>query len=185
MGFSRRGAYFCNPMEKRVAVYIDGANLHKGATELGFRLQYKHLRGWLWQKFGVSKAYLFLGLIPKHTKMYQQLQECGYILIFKETVATSDGQVKGNCDAELVVRVMSDYYEKIFDEFVIITGDGDFRCLIDFLVERKVAVYVLAPNKNKCSILLKRTGVPILNLAEHFHKFSDKNNKAPDRDLSL
>lgn len=176
-------------MSKRIAVYIDGANLHKGAMEFGFQLNYKHLRGWLWQKFSVSKAYIFLGLVTKHTGLYRRLQESGYVLIFKETVTHGNGQIKGNCDAELVLQVVSDFYEKAFDEFVIVTGDGDFRCLVDFLLEHKVVVRIVAPNKEKCSILLKRTGVPILNLSEHFHKFSSqkdpKNEKAPDRDVSL
>lgn len=109
-------------------------------------------------------------------------------MIFKETVTHSDGEVKGNCDAELVLKVVSDFYEKSFDAFVIVTGDGDFRCLIDFLTEHKCDVCLLAPNKQKCSILLKRTNVPMINLAEHFHKFltraRSKNEKAPDRDIS-
>lgn len=163
-------------MTKNVGLYIDGANLHKGSTELGYRIDYKKFRGWLWQKFGVTKAYLFLGLIPKRAKLYQYLQECGYILIFKETTTNADGQVKGNCDAELVLKVVSDFYEHAFDGYVIITGDGDFRCLVDFLVERKTPISIGAPNKNKCSILLKRTSVPILNLAEHYHKFSLKKD---------
>ncbi|EKD33418.1 MAG: hypothetical protein ACD_76C00034G0004 [uncultured bacterium] len=32
-------------MSKRVGVYIDGANLHKGSYELGFTLDYKKFRG--------------------------------------------------------------------------------------------------------------------------------------------
>lgn len=170
---------------KRVGVYIDGANLHKGSVELGFQLDYKKLRGWLWQKFGASKVYLFLGLVPKHTKLYQYLQECGYILIFKETTTSAQGHVKGNCDAELVLKVASDYYEQVFDIFVLVTGDGDFRCLVDFLLEHNSKVSVIAPNKQKCSILLKRTNVPILNLSEHLHKFScTQKEKTPDEDVS-
>lgn len=161
-------------MIKNVGVYIDGANLHKGSIELGYRIDYKKLRGWLWQKFGASKAYLFLGLIPKRAKLYQYLQECGYILIFKETTTNAEGQIKGNCDAELVLKVVSDFYEHTYNEFLIITGDGDFRCLVDFLLERKIPISIAAPNKNKCSILLKRTQAPIHNLAEHYHKFSQK-----------
>jgi len=88
-----------------------------------------------------------------------------------------------------VLKVVSDFYEKIFDSFIIVTGDGDFRCLVDFLIDHKVSVRIIAPNKQKCSILLKRTQAPILNLADHYHKFlienHPKNEKAPDRDVSL
>lgn len=175
-------------MLQNVSVYIDGANLHKGSTELGHPIDYKKFRGWLRQKFNASKVYLFLGLIPKHTKLYQYLQECGYILIFKETTTNVDGHVKGNCDAELVLKVVTDYFEHAFNACVIVTGDGDFRCLVDFLLDRRFPVHLIVPNKNKCSILLKRTNVPILNLVDHYHKFSfkkpSKNEKAPDGDVS-
>lgn len=173
-------------MNGQLNVYIDGANLHKGSVELGFALDYKKFRGWLRQKFGVTKVYLFIGLVAKHTKLYEYLQECGYILIFKETTTNVHGQVKGNCDAEIVLKVVSDFYEKITDRFVLVTGDGDFRCLVDFLLEKKVETHVLAPNKQKCSILLKRTNASMLNLAEHFHKFShSRKEKTPDKDVSL
>ncbi len=162
------------PNMENTGIYIDGANLHKGSTELGHNIDYAKMRGWLRQKFGATKVYLFIGLIPQRTKLYKHLQEAGFILIFKETVTTSLGLIKGNCDAELVLQVVSDYYEKVFDGCVIVSGDGDFRCLVDFLVERQFPVSLLIPNKNKCSILLKRTSVPLLNLADHYHKFTCK-----------
>ena len=152
---------------EHIVAYIDGANLHRGALELGYLLDYKKFRGWIRQKFGVSKAYLFLGLIPKHTKLYQHLQECGFVLIFKETTTDLDGRVKGNCDAELVLKAVSDHYECLCDGYILVSGDGDFRCLVDFLQERDVPITIAAPNKGKCSILLKRTNAPLLNLAEH------------------
>jgi uncharacterized LabA/DUF88 family protein len=175
-------------MSKNVSVYIDGANLHRGSTELGHPIDYKKFRGWLRQKFGVTKAYLFIGLIPSRAKLYEYLQESGYILIFKETVTHSDGQVKGNCDAELVLKVVTDFFERATDACVLVTGDGDFRCLVEFLIERKMNVSVLAPNRSKCSILLKRTAAPIVCLTEHYHKFKreirPKNEKTPDADVS-
>ena len=49
---------------KNNVVYIDGANLHKAALQLGWELNYSRLRIWLTEKYGVNQAYLFLGLIP-------------------------------------------------------------------------------------------------------------------------
>lgn len=161
-------------MEIKIGVFIDGANLHKGSNELGYSIDYKKFRGWLRQKFGATKAYIFLGLVPKHTRLYQYLQECGYILIFKETTTNTDGRIKGNCDAELVLKTVSDFYEHLFDAFIIVSGDGDFRCLVDFLLQHKTQISIVVPNKSKCSILLKRTGVPMVDLLEHYHKFSTK-----------
>lgn len=158
--------------EKVNIAYIDGANLHKGSLELGFDFDYRKFRGWLRQKYSAEKVYLFIGLIPKYKKLYEHLQESGYILIFKETTTNSQGQTKGNCDAELVLKVVSDYYEKSFDSCVIVSGDGDFACLADFLSQRKAIGAILVPNEHKCSILLKRIQVPLVPLSEHYHKFS-------------
>ncbi|MDP3645517.1 MAG: NYN domain-containing protein [bacterium] len=142
--------------------YIDGANLHKGIQELGWKLDYKRFRVWLTEKYGVQEAYLFLGLIPKHKDIYTHLQECGFTLVFKEVVYDSVGKAKGNCDADLVLRVTRDAYEKAFERAVIVTSDGDYAGLVKFLQERAQLEVVLSPAvEKKCSILLKRTGAPI------------------------
>ena len=102
------------------------------------------------------------------------MQECGFILVFKQTVSF-DGKVKGNCDAELVLKTASDFYKKEFTGCILITGDGDFGCLVEFLKEEKILVGVLAPNKNKCSFLLRnKDGIELTFLNEHYHKFSNK-----------
>ena len=84
--------------------YIDGANLHKAIKELGWGLDYKRFRVWLREKYGVARAYLFIGLIPQNKVLYTDLQEAGFILIFKEAIIDSEGKTKGNCDAELALR---------------------------------------------------------------------------------
>ena len=83
--------------------YIDGANLHKGVKSSDWRLDYKRFRIWLSEKYGVKNAYIFIGLIPKYKDLYAYLQECGFILIFKEVIYDGDGKAKGNCDADLVL----------------------------------------------------------------------------------
>jgi len=92
--------------------YLDGANLHKGIQALGWTLDYRRFRVWLSERFGVETAYLFIGLVPKNKRLYQNLQEAGYTLIFKEVVYGDDGKAKGNCDADLVLQATRDVYEK-------------------------------------------------------------------------
>ena len=64
--------------------FIDGANLHRGVKGLGWELDYRKFRVWLKEKYSVSKAYIFIGLISEKKDLYAYLQEVGYILIFKE-----------------------------------------------------------------------------------------------------
>jgi len=154
-------------------IYIDGNNLYRSAKELGFEIDYKKLRGWLRQKYNPTSVYLFIGLVPERVKFYEHLQSCGYILVFKQTVSVGE-KIKGNCDAELVLKATSDYYEKAFSSCILITGDGDFGCLVEFLHDKKSIKCVIAPDEKKCSILIKNKNVEITFLNNLYHKFSTK-----------
>ena len=158
----------------KINIYIDGNNLYRSARELGFTINYKKFHGWLRQKYNSDKIYIFIGLVPDRVKFYEFLQECGFILVFKQTVSVG-GTIKGNCDAELVLKTTSDFYTKTFDSCILITGDGDFGCLVKFLEENKSLLLIIAPDKKKCSILLRNKNTEITFLDEHYHKFSDKD----------
>jgi len=148
--------------KKNNFAFIDGANLHKGVNGLGWKLNYERFRVWLSEKYSVSRAYIFIGMVPKNKDLYTRLQEVGFTLIFKEVVYDGDGKPKGNCDADLVLKVAQEAYENIFDKAVIVSSDGDYACLIKFLIEKDKLEVILSPAKvEKCSILLKRTGAVI------------------------
>jgi uncharacterized LabA/DUF88 family protein len=83
-----------------------------------------------------------------------------------------EGTIKGNCDAELVLKAVSDFYTKAFTNCILITGDGDFGCLVEFLQNNKAIDRIISPDENKCSILLKNKNTEITFLNEHYHKFS-------------
>ncbi|MCK4386778.1 MAG: NYN domain-containing protein [Candidatus Pacebacteria bacterium] len=145
--------------------YIDGNNLYKGITELGWKLDYKRFRIFLKDKYNVHKAYLFLGFISKNTQMYRDLQNWGYTIVFKPTIPDKNGEVKGNCDSELVLQTVIDFYENNYSQAIIISGDGDFACLAKFLTMKKKLKIVLAPQHKKCSVLLKQSTQKITFLA--------------------
>ncbi len=136
--------------------YIDGANLHKGVKDLGWRLDYKKFRVWLDEKYGVKKAYLFLGFLPINSYLYRDLQNWGYTIVFKPTIPDGNGEVKGNCDAELVLQVVSDMYENEYEKALIVTGDGDFACLVKFLQGKERFLTLISPNHKRASILLRK-----------------------------
>jgi len=73
-----------------------------------------------------------------------------------------DGRPKGNCDADFVLQTTKDYYENNCERAVIVSSDGDYASLVKFLIDNKRLLVVLSPaRKEKCSILLKRTGATI------------------------
>jgi uncharacterized LabA/DUF88 family protein len=145
-------------MEERSTVYafIDSQNLNLGVNSLGWKIDYSKLRLYLKNKYGVEEAFIFIGMVGNNQKLYTMLQKAGFILVFKPTVQYfQDGKqtVKGNVDAELVLHASAIQFSN-YDKAIIITGDGDFACLIEYLEGKGKLMHVLTPN-NKYSKLLR------------------------------
>ena len=142
-----------NLVKNRVYAFIDSQNLNLGILDQGWKLDFKRFRVYLEQKYQVEKAFLFIGYIKENQKLYDFLKKSGYDLVFKPTVVDNTGKAKGNVDAELVLysaRIEYDHYGKA----VIVSGDGDFQCLIKYLAEQNKLSKVLVPNQKKYSKLL-------------------------------
>lgn len=131
--------------------FIDSQNLNLGILGLGWKLNFGRFRVYLKDKYKVNKAFLFIGYIEKNKKMYDSLKKYGYILIFKPTVV-SKHEIKGNVDAELVLHSMIEF--KNYDKAVIVSGDGDFYCLIEYLDKKNKLEKIIIPNQKKYSRLL-------------------------------
>ena len=164
--------------------YIDGANLYKGIESSGWHLDYHRFRVWLSEKYSVKRAYIFLGLIPRYKELYKYLQEAEFVLVFKEVVYNDQGEPKGNCDADLVLQAARDAYENKFDKAVLVSSDGDYASLVKFLLNREKFYIVLSTHpKDKCSILLKRTGAKISYINDQRSNLElSQKEKAPDGD---
>lgn len=134
--------------------FIDSANLHLGIAGQGWALDYKRFRKYLYDKYAVQRAYMFIGFDPNQKNLYTNLQSWGYILDHKPILKLKNGKIKGNCDAELVLRCMIDYSD--FEKAVIVSGDGDYHCLIKYLMEQEKLEKVISPSPKGCSDLLKR-----------------------------
>lgn len=136
--------------------FIDSQNLNLGIQELGWKLNFKRFRIYLKEKYKAQKAYLFIGYLPENQDLYRSLQEFGYVLVFKPVLKPKDDNVKpkGNCDAEIVLQVMLDY--KNYDRAIIVTSDGDFYCLANYLYGRNKLKIVISPNRENCSVLLRK-----------------------------
>jgi len=134
--------------------FIDSQNLNLSIKDQSWRLDYKRFRQYLTDKYGVTKAFLFIGFLPTQQTLYTSLQQQGYILVFKPTLELKDGKVKGNVDAELVLHTMLEWNN--YDKAVIVTGDGDFHCLVEHLKKKDKLEKLLIPNRNKYSALLRK-----------------------------
>ena len=66
--------------------FIDSQNLNLGIREQGWKIDFKRFRVYLKEKYGVEKAYLFIGYMPQNVDMYAALQDAGFICIFRPTL---------------------------------------------------------------------------------------------------
>lgn len=134
--------------------FIDSQNLNLSIRAQGWTLDYRKFRRYLEDKYGITKAYLFLGYVPQYQDLYTSLQEDGFILIFKPTLKLPDGKVKGNVDAELVLHAMVEYPK--YDKALIVTNDGDFYCLVDYLIKQDKLLKLMIPNRKAFSSLFRK-----------------------------
>lgn len=140
--------------------FIDSQNLNLSIRSQGWRLDFRKFRIYLQDQYGISKAFLFVGYLPENQRLYTVLQEDGYILIFKPTLQLKDGKVKGNVDAELVLHTMIEFPH--YDQAVIVTGDGDFNCLVEYLMRQNKLLRLMIPNQRNYSSLLGRLHAPMV-----------------------
>jgi len=141
--------------QKSNYAFIDSQNLNLGVRSLGWRVDYRKLHLYLKNKFVVKKAFMFIGLVANNQHLYTQLQSAGFILVFKPTVRYFENgkeTVKGNVDAELVLHAAAIEYNN-YDKAVIITGDGDFACLMEYLSSNNKLLKIITPTHKYSQLL--------------------------------
>lgn len=139
-----------------VYAFIDGQNLHSGVSQLGWKLNHKKFRQYLRDELAVDKAFIFLGFMEEQQDLYTALQDAGFILIFKPLIRYHDNTIKGNVDADMVLKVMIEINN--YDSAVIVTGDGDFHGLLRHLIQVRKLKKLIIPNKENSSSLFERIG---------------------------
>ncbi len=139
--------------------FVDAQNVHLGILEFGWKIDWRKFRVRLQDKFGVKKALVFIGYQKGNEGLYSSLQHAGFVCIFKPTLEYKDKTVKGNCDAELVLHSAAVEFQN-YNKAVIVSGDGDFACLIEFLQQKDKLKMLVVPNENKYSALLKKFNTP-------------------------
>ncbi|MBP9855846.1 MAG: NYN domain-containing protein [Candidatus Pacebacteria bacterium] len=136
--------------------FIDSQNVYRGTKrDLGWKIDWKKFRVYLAHKYRVTQAYLFIGFIPEHNDIYDELQKAGFVLKFKPVLPNGDGSIKGNVDADMVLQTMIDYPN--YDKAVLVSSDGDFYSLARYLYDNQKLLAVISPHRHKCSSLLRKS----------------------------
>ena len=135
--------------DERLALFIDGANLHAASKGLGFDIDYKLLRAEFARRGRLVRAHYYTALLDGEEyspirPLVDWLQYNGYGVVTKPAREFIDREgrrkIKGNMDVELAVDALESA-DRI-DHAVLFTGDGDFRALVEALQRRGVRVSV-------------------------------------------
>jgi uncharacterized LabA/DUF88 family protein len=161
-----------NSPKPNVYAFIDSQNLNLGVQRNGWKLDWRKFRQYLLKEFNVTKAYMFIGYMSENESLYEHMHELGYLVVLKRTLdvtavhepAVIDEQpaktpekaddkppFKGNVDAELVLYAMKELPN--YDKGIIVSGDGDFFCLAEYLAEQNKFSHILTPNWQYSSLL--------------------------------
>lgn len=120
-------------------------------------LDMRKFRVYLREKYRCETAYLFMGAYEQKLQdLYMTLQEFGFILVYREHSANLKGSKKGNVDVDIVFQVMRDIKEKDDIGVVLVSGDGDYKRMVDYLIMLGRFRMILLPCKRYASSLYKR-----------------------------
>jgi uncharacterized LabA/DUF88 family protein len=135
----------------KLALFIDGANVHATAKALGFDIDYKRLLAEFRSWGTLVRAYYYTAIIEDQEyssirPLIDWLDYNGYTVVTKATKEFIDAagrrKVKGNMDVELAVHAME--LAEHIDHLVLFSGDGDFRALAEAVQRRGVRVTVVS-----------------------------------------
>ena len=178
---------------ERIALFIDGANLYATSRALGFDIDYRKLLTTFQKKSYLLRAYYYTALIEDQEyssirPLIDWLDYNGYKVVTKPAKEFTDAagrrKIKGNMDIELTIEAME--LSSVVDHFVIFSGDGDFRSLVEALQRRGRKVSVVSTMLSQPPMIsdeLRRQADHFIDLVSLKAEIGrDANDRPPRRD---
>jgi uncharacterized LabA/DUF88 family protein len=153
------------PKQPNNYAFIDSQNLNLGVQKVGWKMDWRRFRQWLADEYGVTHAFMFIGYMAENESLYELMHDHGYLVVLKPTLEVKprpeedggkEGEeqkpiVKGNIDADLVLYAMKEFAN--YDKALIVSGDGDFFGLIEYLAQQGKLLKLLTPNQRYSTLL--------------------------------
>jgi uncharacterized LabA/DUF88 family protein len=177
-------------------VFIDGQNLHFGTTKCskcakklnkeihdikledcscgdGWLVDLAKFRVYLKENYSVTEAYYFLGYLhDENDELYKNIQKAGFIVAFKEHNKLAKSKKKGNVDTDIVFEIMKNLVDnQNFNKIVLVSGDGDYKKLVQYLLSKDKFKKILFPNKKYASSLYKEMGSEFFDYLENLKDY--------------
>lgn len=160
----------------KIALFIDGANMHSAAKGLNFDIDYKKLLDEFRTRGVLIRAYYYTAIVESDDyspirPLVDWLDYNGFTVVTKSAkeYSTADGRKrwKGDMDVEIAVDML-ELAGKV-DHMVLCSGDGDFRPLVEALQRKGVRVTVVSTMKSQPPVIsddLRRQADAFVDLAD-------------------
>jgi len=140
--------------------FVDGQNLYMNTAKKesgSWKVGLARFRIYLGQKYNIDKAYYFLGCVQEENQeLYEEIQNAGFVLIFRAHNPAMVGKKKGNVDSDIIFHIMKKLVrQEKFNKVILVSGDGDYKLLVDFLIEENKFEKILFPDRKYRSSLYK------------------------------
>ena len=164
-----------DPREK-IAVFIDGANLYATSRSLGFDIDYRRLLAEFREQGYLLRAVYYTAMAEDQEyssirPLIDWLDYNGYRVVTKPLKRFEDAEgrrkLKGNMDIELAIDAME--IAEHIDHFVLFSGDGDFRYLVEALQRKGKKVTVVSTVRTQPPMIAD----DLRRQADHFLEISD------------
>lgn len=137
--------------------FVDGQNIYMNTMSNKWKVDLKKFRIYLRDKYQVKEAYYFLGAVDNgNQELYELIQKAGFILVFREHNQSMIGKKKGNVDTDIVFTIMAKIADRErFNKVVLVSGDGDYYKMVNYLVKKNRFEKLLSPNRHSTSSLYR------------------------------
>ncbi|MCA3368427.1 MAG: NYN domain-containing protein [Roseomonas sp.] len=161
---------------ERVGLFVDGANLYYATRALGFEVDFAAMLRFFGGSTYLVRACYYTALIE--TEDYSPLRPLtdwlaynGWRVVTKPAKEQADPtgrrRIKGNMDIELAVDMME--LAPHLDHAVLVSGDGDFRRVVEAVQRQGVKVTVVSTMESQPPMIadeLRRQADGFLELAD-------------------
>jgi len=137
--------------EDRIAVFIDGANFYGAARALGFDIDYRRMHELFSKKARLIRISYYTTFTDDQDysplrPLIDWLDYNGFTLVTKPskefTDSTGRRRFKGSMDIEIAVDMLE--LAGRVDHVVLMSGDGDFRAVVEAVQRKGVRVTVVS-----------------------------------------
>lgn len=160
----------------RLAIFVDVPNILYGAESSGVRLNWGKVADFLSHGRTLVRAIAYSPISDdpaqrtENERFVVPFLDHGYRIATKPLKRFSGGSVKANFDVELAIDVLT--MSDRVDVIVLVSGDGDFRRLVEIVGARGVRVEVMAFGKSTSSDL-RQVADRYIDIAQYADRLRD------------